>query len=274
MKDYTIVVLGCGVMGTAVSSAILKAKFEPYPARIIGCTNSSSTNALLESSLQHEIFEYSYGVEANTKAVSEADIIILGCKPYMYQQIYEEIKSGLRGDQLLISLLAGTTISELEIFTPYVAKVMTNTPARFGAGTAAIAFSKLAEEKYEDLVLKLISPVGEAFKIDEKNMDAATALIGSGPAFCLLMMESLIEGGVRMGLPWEVAKLSAAKVMEGTAKMALETKEHPAILKSKVCTPGGTTIGGLLKMEDAGVRSGIARGVEEAARISASFAKK
>ncbi|KAK6465893.1 delta 1-pyrroline-5-carboxylate reductase [Scheffersomyces coipomensis] len=274
MKDYTIAVLGCGVMGTAVASAILKAKFDPYPIRIIGCTNSVGTNDLLKSQLKHEIFEYSYGSESNTKAVSEADIIILGCKPYMYQAIYDEIKSGLTGKQLVISLLAGTTISELTIFSSYVAKVMTNTPARFGCGTAAISFSKEAEAEYEDLVMKLIGTVGEAFKIPEKNMDAATALVGSGPAFCLLMMEALIDGGVRMGLPFEVAKLSAAKVMEGTARMVLETNDHPAVLKSKVCTPGGTTIAGLLKMEDAGIRSGIARGVEEAAIVSASFAKK
>ena len=274
MKDYTITVLGCGVMGTAVVSAILKAKFEPYPVRIIGCTNSSGSSDKLKQSLEHEIVETSFGAESNKKAVANADIIILGCKPYMYKDIYEQVKDSLTGEQLIISLLAGTTIEELSIFSPYVAKVMTNTPAKFGCGTAAVSFSSQAEAKYHDLVMSLINPVGLAFKIPEKNMDAATALVGSGPAFCLMMMESLIDGGVRMGLPFEVARLAAAKVMEGTAKMVLETGDHPAVLKSKVCTPGGTTIGGLMKMEDAGVRSGIARGVEEAANISASFAKK
>ena len=87
------------------------------------------------------------------------------------------------------------------------------------------------------------------------------------------MMESMIDGAVRMGMPYDVASVAAAKVMEGTARMVLETGEHPAALKSKVCTPGGTTIGGLLTMEDRGL-SAIARGVEEAANISASFAKK
>ncbi|KAK6456644.1 delta 1-pyrroline-5-carboxylate reductase [Scheffersomyces xylosifermentans] len=274
LKDYTITVLGCGVMGTAVSSAILKAKFDPYPAKIYACNTSEAAAGLALSALKSDIVEHSFTLEGNRKAVAEADIILLACKPFMYQTIYDEVKESLNGKQLLISLLAGVTIEELTIFTPYVAKVMTNTPARFGCGTAAISFSKEAEAEYDELVLKLIGTVGEAFKIPEKNMDAATSLIGSGPAFCLLMMESLIDGGVRMGLPFEVAKLSAAKVMEGTARMVLETGDHPAALKSMVCTPGGTTIGGLLKMEDAGVRAGIARGVEEAAIISASFAKK
>lgn len=274
MNDYTITVLGCGVMGTAVTSAILRSKFEPYPAKIICCTNSEKLASELASKLDNKLIETSYGVESNKKAVAGADIIILGCKPFMFKDVYEQVKDSLTGKQLIISLLAGTTIEELSVMSPYVAKVMTNTPAQFGCGMAGVAFSSDAEPKYSDLVMKLIDPVGKATKLPEKNMDAATALIGSGPAFCLLMMEALIDGGIRMGLPYVVAKESAAKVMEGTAKMVMETGDHPAALKSKVCTPGGTTIGGLLKMEDAGVRSGIARAVEEAANISASFAKK
>ncbi|KAG7665553.1 PRO3 [[Candida] subhashii] len=274
MKDYTIVVLGCGVMGTAVTSAILKSKFDPYPAKIIACTIPSEEENLKKVFAGNDIVEISAGSERNNQAVAKADIIILGCKPFMYETIYNEVKQSLTGKQLLISLLAGTTIKELSIFTPYVAKVMTNTPARFGCGTAAIAFASEVTEEQQELVMKLIDTVGMTVKIPEKNMDIATSLIGSGPAFCLLMMESMIDGAVRMGMPYDIAQKSAAKVMEGTAKMVLETGEHPAALKAKVCTPGGTTIGGLLKMEDKGVRSAIARGVEEAAVISASFAKK
>lgn len=273
MEDYTITVLGCGVMGTAVVSAILNTTFDNYPKRIICCTNSEKGMEKLKENLKNnDILEFSYGAN-NSAAVSKADIIILGCKPYMYQDVHAQVKSALTGSQLVISLLAGVTLSELEIFSSYVSKVMTNTPAKFGCGTAAISISP-STEKFTDLITSLINPIGLAFHIPEKNMDAATALVGSGPAFCLLMMESLIDGGVRMGLPYEIARLSAAKVMEGTAKMVLESGDHPAVLKSKVCTPGGTTIGGLLKMEDAGVRAGIARGVEEAAIISKSFAKK
>ncbi|CAI5759639.1 unnamed protein product [Candida verbasci] len=268
MKDITIAILGSGVMGTAVATAILKT-LDP---KIIACGTNEAR--LRESFQDYPQVEISAGIEQNKDAIKKADVIILGCKPFMYQQIYNEISSSLNGSQLLISLLAGTTIKELSIFTPYVAKVMTNTPAKFGCGTAAISYSSETTQDKKDLVEKLISTIGLVVNIPEKNMDAATALIGSGPAFVLLMMESLIDGGVRMGLPFDIAKQSAAKVMEGTAKMVLETGEHPAVLKSKVCTPAGTTIGGLLKMEDGNIRSSIARGVEEAANISASFAKK
>ncbi|KAI5965688.1 PRO3 [Candida pseudojiufengensis] len=272
MKDYTIVVLGAGVMGTAVVSAILKQKFDPYPKKIILCTSKPNEN-LQQQYKEESIVSYSSGKD-NIKAVKQADVIILGVKPYMYQQVYDQVKDSLSGDQLLISLLAGTTIKELSIFTKYVAKVMTNTPAKYGCGTAAISFSPDVSQDQQDLVQKLIDPIGLSVVIPEKNMDIATSLIGSGPAFCLLMMESMIDGAVRMGMPFDIAKVSAAKVMEGTAKMLLESGDHPAALKSKVCTPGGTTIGGLLKMEDGAIRSTIARGIEEAANISASFAKK
>lgn len=275
MKDYTITVVGCGVMGTAVVAAILKAKPDPFPARIICCTGSEALAKTLPTKFDNNsIIETSFGKESNNKAVAAADIIILGCKPFLCQQIYDEIKPSLTGDQLVISLLAGWTIDLLKIFSKYVARVMTNTPAQFGCGMAVVSLSPEAESQYEDLVMKLTDPVGKAIKLPEKNMDAATALVGSGPAFCLLMMEALIDGGVRMGIPFAAAKECAAKVMEGTAKMVIETGEHPAALKSKVCTPGGTTIGGLLKMEDAAVRSGIARGVEESANIATQLGKK
>lgn len=275
MKDYTITVLGCGVMGTAVVSAILNSQFEPYPVKIICCTGLQALAQKLATKFaEYPIVETLFGIEDNNHAVKAADVIILGCKPFLCQQVYEQVKQSLLGDQLVISLLAGWTIESLQIFSNHIARVMTNTPAQYGCGMACVAFSSECELQYEELVMKLTNPVGMAIKLPEKNMDAATSLVGSGPAFCLMMMELLIDGGVRMGIPFAAAKQCAAKVMEGTAKMVLETGEHPAALRSKVCTPGGTTIGGLLKMEDAGVRSGIARGVEEAANIATLLGKK
>lgn len=273
-EGFTLVVLGAGVMGGAFTSAILKAQVSPFPGKIYLCTKSEGSASLLRTKYTEDYVHVVTDKAEKCKAVSEADVIILGCKPFYYQDIHAEVKDSLSHQPLLLSMLAGITIEQLRIFSPYVARIMTNTPAQFGCGMATVAFSPEAESKYRDIVLKLADTLGTAMEIPEKNMDAATALVGSGPAFCLLMMEALYDGGVRMGLQHDVAKTAAAKVMEGTAKMMLETGEHPAVLKSKVCTPGGTTIGGLLKLEDAGVRGAIARAVEEAAVISASFAKK
>lgn len=219
MENYTITVLGTGVMGTAVVSAILKADFKPYPSKIICCTGSEKLALKLQNTLAKEsdIIETSFGAESNKKATAAADVIILGCKPYLVHDVYEQVKDSLTGKQLLVSLTAGLTVEQLQIFSPYVAKLMTNTPAQWGFGMAAVAFSPEAEEKYEDLVMNLAKPVGSAVKIPEKNMAAALSLIGSGPAFYCLMLESVVDGGVKMGLPHDVAREMAIKVMEGTA---------------------------------------------------------
>lgn len=272
-NGFTFTVLGAGVMGSAFSSAIIKAAVEPFPGKIYLCTNTLESVAGLKEAFPQDYVTIVSGNEEKVKAVSEADVILLGCKPFHYKGLHDEVKTALAHQPLVISLLAGVTIPQLSIFSPYIARVMTNTPSRYGCGMATVAFSPEADKKYKTEVLALADTLGTAMEIPEKNMDAATALVGSGPAFCLLMMEALYDGGVRMGLLHDVAKISAAKVMEGTAKMVLETGEHPAVLKSKVCTPGGTTIGGLLKMEDSGVRGAISRAVEEAAVILASFAK-
>lgn len=258
-------------MGTAVLSAILNSTFDPYPAKFICCTGSEASASKLQSQFGDKI-ETSFGKDQNVEAVKNSNIIILGCKPYMCEDIMGQVAEGLH-DQLIISLLAGWSIAQLEKYSKYIARVMTNTPAQYGYGMAVISLSEPAE-KYDDLILKLINPVGKAIKVPEKNMVGASSIVGSGPAFYLLMLESVIEGGVRMGLPYPVARECAIKTMEGSAKMAEITGEHPAVLKNAVCTPGGMTIGGLMEMEDRGIRSAISRGVEEAAKIGSSLGKK
>lgn len=262
-----------GVMGTAVTAAVTESNMKPFPKRVILCSKLANSHERLKKQFQQDYVEVVTDVDRKKAAIKEADVFLLGCKPFHFESVHEEVRDSLAHNPLVISLLAGVTIDNLSIFSDKIARVMTNTPAQFGAGMATVALSELASE-YRQFVVDFASCVGAAQEIPEKNMDAATALVGSGPAMCLLMMEALYDGGVRMGLTHDVARTAAAKVMEGTAKMALETGEHPAVLKSKVCTPGGTTIGGLLKLEDAGVRGAIARAVEEAAIISASFAKK
>lgn len=272
-EGFTLVVLGAGIMGSGFTSAILKAKVSPFPGKIYLCIQDQSAVSILKERFPQDYIHVVADNESKSKAVAESDVIILGCKPFHYKGLYEEVKDSLSHHPLVISLLAGITNEQLSIFSPNIARIMTNTCAQYGCGMATVAFSPEARKHYKDVVMKLADTLGTAMEIPEKNMDAATALVGSGSAFCLLMMEALYDGGVRVGLLHDVAKTAAAKVMEGTAKMVLETGEHPAVLKNRMCTPAGTTIGGLLKMEDAGVRGAIARAVEEAAAISASFAK-
>lgn len=265
-------------MGSAVLSAILKSKPTPFPGKIFCCTGTEASATRLQETYGDSIAT-SFGA-ANVEYVKKADVIILGCKPYMCETILSSVKEGLNDKQIVISLLAGWTISQLTaaMGTPYLARVMTNTPAKYGCGTAIVSFSPGLQgsefAKVREALLALVDTVGMALELPEKNMDAATSLVGSGPAFVLLMMQALAEGGVRMGIPYEVAKKCAAKVMEGTSKMVMESGQHPEALKSMVCTPGGTTIGGLMVLEDKGVRGAISRSVEEAAEIAAKLGKK
>ncbi|ODV64087.1 pyrroline-5-carboxylate reductase [Ascoidea rubescens DSM 1968] len=270
----TLCILGCGVMGTAVLQSLLNAeKFDGYPSKIYTCTVSEDSAADLQAKYPTIISTFN----DNKNSVKNSDIILLACKPFYTQKILDEVKNEIK-DKLIISLVAGWTIDQLSTYSPYVSRVMTNTPAKFGCGMAVISYptdpTYPFSEHNKSLVFNLIKPVGDAIVLPENLMDAATSLVGSGPAFCLLILESLIEGGLSLGIPYDEAKKCASKVMEGTAKMVLETNEHPALLKSQVCTPGGTTIGGLMVMEDKGVRSGIARAVQEAAAIAKRLGKK
>ncbi|KAH3902476.1 probable Pyrroline-5-carboxylate reductase [Saccharomycodes ludwigii] len=286
-KDYTLSIIGCGVMGQALLSAIYnapKATNEElasfYPSKIITCNHDQkSTDQVLK--LLETYGESPNGIKVecsfdeNEKAVKDSEVIILATKPYLVESILTPLKPILQNkQQVIISIVAGWTIESLCQYSRKVSRVMTNTPAKFGYGCAVVSHSSEVDSVEKALVKELISKVGSYVELPEKNMDAATALVGSGPAFVLLILESLMESGIKMGIPLKESKECAIKVLEGTAKMVEITGEHPSVLKHQVCTPGGTTIAGLCVMEDKGVKSGIIRGVEEACNVASKLGKK
>lgn len=285
MGKYTLTILGCGVMGKAVLSAIYKAPrpenpeiADLYPSQIITCNHDEVTAKEVDVFLE-ELGESPNGINVkstynhNNEAVKQSSLIILGTKPFYTEAVLDGVKDQIK-DKHIISLAAGWTIGQLCHYTPLVSRVMTNTPAKYGYGCAVVAHSGAVESEAKQLVQTLISHVGQYVELPEKNMDAATALVGSGPAFVLLMLESLMESGIKMGIPLKESRECALKVLEGTAKMVEISGEHPSVLKHQVCTPGGTTIAGLCVMEDKGVKSGIIRGVEEASKVAAELGKK
>lgn len=275
-NDYTLTILGAGTIGQAFLSAYLSnPKPETAPSKIIACVNSERSAAKLASTYKSTdklTLEFSYGAENNAAAVEKAQVVVVGTKPYITEQALSTCGS-LKG-KLLISLVAGWTIAQFEAYSTKVSRVMTNTPAKFQFGTAVVANSASVSAEERSLILDLMGPIGKVVELPEKNMDAATGLVGSGPAFVLLMLEALTEAGIALGIPFKESKECATKVLEGTAKMAEITDIHPAQLKHQVCTPGGTTIAGLVAMEDAGVKSGIIKGVVAAAQRAAELGKK
>ena len=206
-------------------------------------------------------------VTDNDRVLADCDAIILAVKPQMMDAVLAGLKSRLNPRHLVISIAAGVTLNRLTESLgrdARVVRVMPNTPCLVGATAAGFAVGPGATAEDRDTVSQLLGAVGEAFELPETLLDAVTGLSGSGPAFVYVMIEALADGGVRMGLPREVALRLAAQTVYGSAKMVLETDRHPAALKDAVASPGGTTIAGLHSLERGGLRAALMDAVEAA----------
>lgn len=204
----------------------------------------------------------------NLAAVRAADVVLLCVKPQNVGQVVDEILPELDEKKLVISIAASVPTDYIERRLSAnipVVRAMPNTPSMVGAGITAICKGKFATQKHLDTARALFDAVGKTVIVDEKNMDAVTGLSASGPAFIYIILESLAEGGVKMGLSRDLATLLAAQTALGSAKMVLETGDHPALLKDTVTTPAGCTIDGILELEEGGLRVTLIKAVVKAA---------
>lgn len=278
-EGYTFGVLAAGTMGTAVLNATVNAVSAASdkddiakPGKFLAGVNSAKSVERLEKAFGSKV---AVSAGDNHKIVQDSDIIILGCKPFMLEKILSHIPDELFKGKIIVSLLAGKTIEQTAALTgnnALVVRAMTNTPSKIGAGMTVLSYPENTPESVKSAIGWVFDKTGRSVVLDEKYMDVATALCGSGPAFCFLMMEALADGAVKMGMPYPLAQECAAQVLHGASQMVLEGN-HPAVLRNAVCTPGGTTISGLLVMEDGKVRSSVARAVEEATNVAAKLSK-
>lgn len=220
----------------------------------------------------------------NVSACREAEVVLLGCKPYMVEDILAEegMREALEG-KLLISICAGVSVAQIEkvlygdavksTVRCHIVRAMPNTASGIRESMTVIAKS-VPEIPVEAsaIVEWIFERIGKVGHLPMSTMDVSTALCGSGPAFFALMLEAAIDGAVAMGMPRAEALKMAAQTMKGTACMVLEG-EHPAILRDKVTTPGGCTIGGLLVLEEGRVRGTVARAVREATVVASQLGK-
>jgi pyrroline-5-carboxylate reductase len=205
----------------------------------------------------------------NRAAASAAEIILLCVKPQSVGVVLNEIRPELGEQKLVISIAASVPTSYIEqrlTGNIPVIRAMPNTPSMVGAGITAICKGKFATDSHIDTARRLFDSVGKTVIVDEKHMDAITGLSASGPAFIYIILESLAEGGVKMGLSRELATLLAAQTTLGAAKVALETGFHPALLKDMVTTPAGCTIDGILELEEGGLRVTLIKAVVKASQ--------
>jgi pyrroline-5-carboxylate reductase len=266
---------------------------EHIPRHFIACVTSSHSARRIEKALPNLKDNLTILQNKNLAGVQEADVILLGCKPQMVKDILlaPGIRDALAG-KLLISILAGVPVSQIEeilypeepsVMLPKptipfeercrIVRVMPNTASRINESMTVIAKSTPPLPSHlESLVEWIFRRIGQVVHLSPALMDVSTALCGSGPAFFSLFMEAITDGAVAMGIPRKEAQFMAAQTMKGTAGLVLDG-DHPALLRDKVCTPGGCTIGGLLVLEEGTVRGTAAKCLREATEVASQLGR-
>ena len=267
MINKTLGFIGAGNMAAALVKGLLHAKVVP-PESITVSDVKADRLAL---------FAETHGVKTtqdNHALVRACDVIVLSVKPQVIDKVLELVGGGIGAGKLVISIAAGVPVSAIEARLPegtHVVRTMPNTPATVQAGATAIAPGTHATEADLEVARELFSAVGRVVTLDETLLDAVTGLSGSGPAYVFLMIEALADGGVKVGLHRDTALLLAAQTVYGSAKLLLDTGEHPGRLKDMVTSPGGTAIAGLHTLESGGLRRTLIDAVESATNRSAQL---
>ncbi|OHB67220.1 MAG: pyrroline-5-carboxylate reductase [Planctomycetes bacterium RBG_13_63_9] len=215
-------------------------------------------------------------VEENTQVVAEGDVLFLAVKPQQIAPVTAQLKGRIGSEKLVVSIAAGVrldTLSNALGTSVRLVRVMPNTPCLVGCGACGYSLGRQATAPDGQLVEQLLGAVGIACEVDEILLDAVTGLSGSGPAFVYTVIEALSDGGVRMGLPRDIATRLAAATVRGAAEMVTATGEHTGVLKDRVCSPGGTTIAGIQALESGGLRAALMAAVETATRRSIELGK-
>ena len=210
-----------------------------------------------------------YGVQVtgnNVQAAEASELLLLAIKPQIFSQVTQQILVSLNPSVVIVSILAGISLPQLEAAFPShaVIRAMPNTPAQVGAGITAIARGTHVTDNQFNLAKKVLSAVGSVVEVPESMMDAVTGLSGSGPGYIALVVEALADGGVASGLPRTIAMQLAIDTVLGTAKLLKESNLHPGELKDRVTSPGGTTIAGVAMLEERGLRSALIEAVKAA----------
>ena len=267
LSDKKLAVLGAGKLGGILLRAYLKQGLFTRK-RVTATVKHGEKAALLARELGVSV------TNDNRKAVKGADIVLLGVKPQAMAEVLADIAPEIGAGTLLISVAASvpTTYVEQRLAAASGAKAgkaavvraMPNTPAAVGCGMTGICRGAHAGQGELDIARAMFDAVGRTVVVDEKNMDAVTGLSASGPAFAYIILESLAEAGVKVGLPRDVATLLAAQTMKGSASVVLDTGDHPALLKDSVTTPAGCTIDGILELEEGKLRVTLIKAVVKA----------
>jgi pyrroline-5-carboxylate reductase len=270
MIEQRIGFVGAGNMAAALLEGLLRAG--PWKAEQIQVTDVEAPKAARLSS-QHGV-----AAAADTRALASwASVLILAVKPQSMAAALAECAQTISRDALVVSVAAGVRCSTIAAALPSgtrIVRAMPNTPALVGAGATAVSLSPTATASDRALALQLFDAVGRTVIVDEMHMDAVTGLSGSGPAYVMVVIEALADGGVRAGLPRDTAMLLATQTVLGAAQLLLQSGDHPAEWKDRVMSPGGTTSAGLEAIEAGRLRHTLGRAVQKATRRSRELGSK
>jgi pyrroline-5-carboxylate reductase len=256
-----LVILGLGKMGSILLEAFI-AKGLVTPERTIATVRHADPDRVRKLQSQ-------FGITVtgdNAEAVRDADVVMLAVKPQGVREVCEEIGPALKPGAWVISVAASvpTRFIEEALGEVPVVRAMPNTPCVVGQGMTGICRGNYTGREHLEITERLFGAVGRSVTVDEKYMDAVTGLSASGPAFIYVILESLAEAGVKVGLPRDTATILAAQTTAGAASMVLHTGKHPALLKDEVTTPAGCTIDGLLELEEGKLRVTLIKAIVKA----------
>jgi pyrroline-5-carboxylate reductase len=269
LANKSIGFIGGGNMAEALIRGLVQAIED---ASQIGVSDPS------EARLTELEVRYGLRTDASNLAIAEwADVVVLAVKPQVLPAVLNELRPSVSPDTLFISVAAGATTQSIAAGLggePRIVRSMPNTPALIQVGATVVAAGAHASESDIELSREIFDSVGITEVLAESQLDAVTGLSGSGPAYVFVMLESLADAGVKVGLPRPIALKLAAQTLMGSAKLLLDTNGHPGQLKDMVTSPGGTTIAGLHALEAGGLRTTLISAVEAATNRAKELGKK
>jgi pyrroline-5-carboxylate reductase len=264
----TVGIIGLGNMGEAIARSLSRAK--PADDRILGFDVKEARCAAVRTSCGVEV------VKDHQQLAAASDYLILAVKPQDAKPVVQGIAPFIRESAIIISIMAGMTTSTITALLEKparVVRVMPNICVAVGEGALGVAGNYLLSEDDVTSIGALLRPLGLVVDVTEEQMDAVTALGGSGPAFFLSFIEAMIDGGVRMGLGRDKAQALSLQVVKGTVKMLEERNLHPSLMKEMITSPGGTTIAGLVVLDEKGFGANVVRALEAAQARSKELSK-
>ncbi len=261
--------IGIGNMGYAILSSLVKCDKRDVADVFFTDVNAEKCKEV------EEVTSATY-IKSNKELVEVSDFVVLAVKPQFLDGVLNEVKEVSNG-KIILSIVAGVTVEHIKeiLGDVRVVRSMPNTPAMVGAGMTGVAYEEAIFTKDEiEVIDTFYSSYGRYERVPEKLMNVVTCACGSSPAYVYMFIEALADSVVKYGMPRDTAYTLVAQTVMGSAKMVMESGEHPAVLKDKVCSPGGTTIAGVAALEEAGFRNAIIKATDACFEVGENLSKK